>query len=599
MKFISSVLSSLQQEEGPGDTPVESLGEHKRVFVRFLLLLLAEIACFSLLFHLIMQYEGRDYSWMTGLYWTMTVMTTLGFGDITFSSDLGMLFSIVVLLAGIVFFLILLPFTFIQHLYIPMMEKQKKGMVPRQLSKKTNGHVLVVGTNPIALNVADTLQRYNMQAIILCGEMQSALQLIGQGYRVAFGEYDDKETYLKLRAQQASALVVMNTDVRSANIVFSAHEAAPNLSIIAGVERLAARDILRMAGCRHCFHFYSLLGEALARRVINPAERVSPLGHFGSLVVAEAPVMRTPLAGKTLISSSIRKVSGVSVVGVWKRGVFSLPSTSTVFDESTVLVVAGTEAQIKAFNSMLSSHDDKAAEQAHVIIIGGGRVGLAVGRSLTRRGIKAVIVDRKPDIQTDRIPLICGDATNQSVMEKAGLASASSILVTTHDDDANIYLTIYCRSLRPDVQVISRASLDRNINGMHMAGADLVLSLASLVSATIINLLSPNRVLMLNERLSVFRYTIHGKLAGKSLMESGIRNETKCSVLAVYRTDGTSFINPDASHVLAMGDVMYLIGDNAAQKLFGDVYGIDKETMPDAGYTAPEWNKISDSEKTE
>ncbi len=48
-----------------------------------------------------------------------------------------------------------------------------------------------------------------------------------------------------------------------------------------------------------------------------------------------------------------------------------------------------------------------------------------------------------------------------------------------------------------------------------------------------------------------------------------------------------------------MGDVMYLIGDNAAQKLFGDVYGIDKETMPDAGYTAPEWNKISDSEKTE
>ncbi|MDO4840908.1 MAG: TrkA C-terminal domain-containing protein [Desulfovibrionaceae bacterium] len=82
-------------------------------------------------------------------------------------------------------------------------------------------------------------------------------------------------------------------------------------------------------------------------------------------------------------------------------------------------------------------------------------------------------------------------------------------------------------------------------------------------------------------------------------MESGIRNETKCSVLAVYRTDGTSFINPDASHVFEMGDVMYLIGDNAAQKLFGDVYGIDKETMPDAGYTAPEWNKISDSEKTE
>ena len=590
VKIFSSILSAFLHGEGPED--------HKQVFGRFCLLLVVEIAFFSLLFHCIMQYEGRTFSWVTGVYWTMTVMTTLGFGDITFNSDLGMLFSILVLVAGIVFFLILLPFTFIQHLYIPLMEKQKKGMVPRQLPDKTSGHVLVVGTNPIALNVARTLARYSMQAIILCGELQSALQLIGQGYRVALGEYDDKETYQKLKAQDAAALVVMDTDVRSANIVFSAHEAAPELSIIAGVERLAARDILRMAGCSHCFHFYSLLGEALARRVLHAHQCVSPLGHFGRLVVAEAPVMRTPLAGKTLLTSAIRQTSGVSVVGVWERGVFSLPTTKTVFGHSTVLVVAGTEEQTEAFNHMLSSMEESPAEeQGPVIIIGGGRVGLAVARSLSRRGTPCVIVDRKPDIQTDKIPLVCGDASNQAVLEQAGMKKTSSIIVTTHDDDANIYLTIYCRRLRPDVQIISRASLDRNINGLHMAGADLVLSLASLVSATIINLLSPNRILMLNERLSVFRYTIHGKLAGKTLMESGIRNETRCSVLAVYRTDGTSFINPNAAHTLQMGDVMYLIGDNAAQKLFGEIYGIDSDLK--AGHPVPVWNSASSAYKAE
>lgn len=39
--------------------------------------------------------EGRYHSWITGIYWTLTVMTTLGFGDITFTNDIGRLFSII------------------------------------------------------------------------------------------------------------------------------------------------------------------------------------------------------------------------------------------------------------------------------------------------------------------------------------------------------------------------------------------------------------------------------------------------------------------------------------------------------------------------
>jgi hypothetical protein len=60
---------------------------------------------------MLMLYEGRQYSWVTGFYWTLTTMSTLGFGDITFHSDAGRLFSVVVLLSGIVFLLVMLPFT--------------------------------------------------------------------------------------------------------------------------------------------------------------------------------------------------------------------------------------------------------------------------------------------------------------------------------------------------------------------------------------------------------------------------------------------------------------------------------------------------------
>ena len=131
--------------------------------------------------------------------------------------------------------------------------------------------------------------------------------------------------------------------------------------------------------------------------------------------------------------------------------------------------------------------------------VGHGR-GAAAGDSLAR-----ILRRAGYDVTTEYLSLI-----HIYLLEKAGIRTTPCIIVTTHDDDANIYLTLYTRRLRPDAQIISRASLDRNINGLHMAGADVVLSLSSLVSSTIMNLLLPDRLLMLNERLVVFCYTIHG-----------------------------------------------------------------------------------------
>jgi hypothetical protein len=50
------------------------------------------VTVYAVLFHLIMgSVEGQQHSWITGFYWTLVVMTTLGFGDITFTTDIGRL----------------------------------------------------------------------------------------------------------------------------------------------------------------------------------------------------------------------------------------------------------------------------------------------------------------------------------------------------------------------------------------------------------------------------------------------------------------------------------------------------------------------------
>ena len=106
MKFVSAQVAYFLQNR-KAKTNIGRL-------LKFVAILFLLIVVYSVLFHILMEHEGQKFSWLTGFYWTLTVMSTLGFGDITFASDLGRLFSMVVLLSGIVFLLVLLPFTFIQ-----------------------------------------------------------------------------------------------------------------------------------------------------------------------------------------------------------------------------------------------------------------------------------------------------------------------------------------------------------------------------------------------------------------------------------------------------------------------------------------------------
>ena len=94
------------------------------------------IVLYAVLFHVIkVRVEGEQHSWITGFYWTLVVMTTLGFGDVTFTSDIGRLFSIVVLLSGVVLLLVMLPFMFISLFYAPWLEARVRMRAPREVPR--------------------------------------------------------------------------------------------------------------------------------------------------------------------------------------------------------------------------------------------------------------------------------------------------------------------------------------------------------------------------------------------------------------------------------------------------------------------------------
>ena len=177
--------------------------------LQFFFVLTAMITVFSILFHFIMLYENREYSWITGFYWTLTVMSTLGFGDITFSTDLGKLFSIIVLISGVIFLLTMFPFTLIQFFYLPWVEAQSRAKTPRELPEGTEGHVILTSHGPITVNLVKKLLAYNYEYVIVVQDIVKALELHDKGYKVVVGELDHPDTYRRIHAHKA-AMVVAN-----------------------------------------------------------------------------------------------------------------------------------------------------------------------------------------------------------------------------------------------------------------------------------------------------------------------------------------------------------------------------------------------------
>ncbi len=191
MKFLVSQLSYFLDTQGTK--------RNIKLLLRFLFLLIFVVTAYSTIFHYLMEAEGQEHSWITGFYWTLTVMSTLGFGDITFSHDIGRIFSIVVLLSGIIFLLVLLPFTIIQFFYTPWIEARSKARAPRELPGDTKDHVIITRYDQAAIHLIEILESYNFDYILLEEDLTRALELHDLGYKVAVGNIDDPDTYEKMR----------------------------------------------------------------------------------------------------------------------------------------------------------------------------------------------------------------------------------------------------------------------------------------------------------------------------------------------------------------------------------------------------------------
>lgn len=317
MKFVPAQIAAFLQ--------LGTARRNLRALRGYMLAMLVMTTLYSIAFHLLMAAEGQQHSWLTGFYWTLTVMSTLGFGDITFQGDAGRAFSMLVMVSGVVFLLIVLPFAFIQFFLAPWLETHQAARTPRRVPEGESGHVIVTHYDPIAISLTQRLAYHGRPYWVLEPDVKTAMDLHDAGVRVVVGERDKVETYQALRAEHAALVVATGDDYENTNIVFTTREVATAVPLVSVVRSADSVDILEMAGSSHVLHVPEMLGRALARRTLAGDGRASIIGRFGELMIAEAPVTGTPLIGKQLAESRLREVTGLTVVGLWSADTSSRP----------------------------------------------------------------------------------------------------------------------------------------------------------------------------------------------------------------------------------------------------------------------------------
>jgi Trk K+ transport system NAD-binding subunit len=575
VKFLASELLAILSQK--------QMQKNVRALSRYLAVLGLLVALYSVLFHVLMLYEQRDHSWLTGVYWTLTVMSTLGFGDITFQSDLGRVFTIVVLLSGVVLLLIVLPYAFIRYFYAPWLEAQVRVKAPRKLDEDVRDHVIFGRIDDLATAVIPRLELLGIPYVALEPDPTRAVAATDSGYSVVLGERDARTTYEAVRMREARLLIANLDDRTNTNITLTAREESAVTPIVAFADDKDAVDILELSGATKVLALKHRLGEYLAARVSLGDVHAEVVASYRDLLIAEVPIHGTPFVGKKIAETSFRAITGLWIVAHWERGQLVTARADAVLTDHSVAMIAGTREQIDGLNAALRASQPVAQAHGHgeqpVVVIGGGKVGRAAARALRKRGLTVHIVDENPDLRpmlseiASRV--IIGNAADIKVITEAGIARAPSVLLSTHDDATNIYLAVYCRKLNPDCRIISRIVSDRNLESMHRAGADFVLGESALGAKFVMSVVQQREVVVLGEDVDAFLVPVPPSLAGRTLAESQVGSRTGLSVIAI-QVGGELIKVPEPATVIPAGAELVMLGTQAQRRAFVALFDHDE-----------------------
>lgn len=208
----------------------------------------------------------------------------------------------------------------------------------------------------------------------------------------------------------------------------------------------------------------------------------------------------------------------------------------------------------------------------HFIICGAGRMGRGVCRQIASKGLPFVVVDRDEEViqscHEQEWIAVHGDATDDHILQDAGLDRARGLATVLNSDADNLYVILSARLMAPELPIIARATEEQSVAKMRKAGANRVISLFHTGAMKMAHMLSAPE---LEDFIEIFT-TPDGELdlaeihvaendprAGMTLEQTDFSSQGVV-IVGIRRSDGQLILPPAGSTPIQVDDQLIALG---------------------------------------
>ncbi|MFI4874397.1 MAG: potassium channel family protein [Blastopirellula sp. JB062] len=217
----------------------------------------------------------------------------------------------------------------------------------------------------------------------------------------------------------------------------------------------------------------------------------------------------------------------------------------------------------------------------HTILCGVGRMGTILARELYAERKPFVVIDaddaRLQAAESLGYAVVKGDATEEHVLEQAGIRRAAVLATVLSADATNVFVTITAREMNPDLMIIARGENPRTEKKLIGCGANKVVLPTAIgakkLAQMIIRPSAENMLEQLTHRSDMneelgriglqfdeLQVAENSALIQKQLGDIELRSNHGFLIVGIRRNDGSTMLNPPAETRLAAGDIVIVLG---------------------------------------
>jgi len=299
-------------------------------------------------------------------------------------------------------------------------------------------------------------------------------------------------------------------------------------------------------------------------------------------------VYMTVITLSTVGYGEVQSMAGNPAIRVFAI-IFNLVCLGTIAFAITSITAFIVEGELKNILGRRRMDKKIARLRDHYIVCGGDETAQTIARELFLTGRTFVAVDRSRDIvdklaSKKAVLFVQGDAAEDSVLERAGIAHARGIFLSLPTDEENLFVTISARGINPKLRIVAKAielGADKKIS---KAGADIVISPTFIGGMRMVSeMVRPAATsfldMMLRDREKAFRVdevTVErgSPLVGRTVGEARIGDKTGALLVAVRRGGQAGYeFNPAGTYRIEENDVLVLIARPAMRAALGKIAG--------------------------